>query len=41
MDADMKLVAEKQKADKIKQQLKKLMVQLDQDKTGNIKAEAF
>ena len=41
MEADLKLVVEKQKADKIKQQLKKLMQQLDQDRSGNLKAEAF
>ena len=41
MEGDLKLVAEKQKADKAKAQLKKLLIQLDQDKSGNIKMEAF
>ena len=41
MEGDLKLVVDKQKCDKLKQQLKRLIMQLDPDKSGCIKAEAF
>ena len=41
MEGELKLVVDKQKCDKTKQQLKRLLIQLDPDKSGCIKTEAF
>ena len=41
MEGNLKLVADKQQCDKTKQQLKRLLIQLDVDKSGSLKAEAF
>ena len=37
----MKQVQDKQKCDKIKQKVKKLLIQIDSDKTGAVKMEVM